>query len=166
MATEPARRRQLSGVERLGERFVTSKPGSWFYINVAMRVDRVLLPVSRGRLSISVGQQVGMLETVGAKSGELRKTPLLFIRDANHVVLIASMGGAPRHPSWLHNIRADPRVKFVGPGGTTGAYVAREADGDERARLWDEAVDYYAGYATYKVRAGKREIPIVVLEPA
>ena len=166
MATEAARRRKLSGIERLGERFAQSKPGSWFYINVAMRVDRVLLPLSRGRFSISVGQQVGMLETVGAKSGELRKTPLLFIRDANHVVLIASMGGAPRHPSWLHNIRANPRVKFVGPSGTTGDYVAREADGDERARLWDEAVDYYAGYATYKVRAGKREIPIVVLEPA
>jgi deazaflavin-dependent oxidoreductase (nitroreductase family) len=166
MATGSARRRQLSGVERLGERFVTSKPGSWFYINVAMRVDRVLLPVSRGRLSISVGQQVGMLETVGAKSGELRKTPLLFIRDGNHVVLIASMGGAPRHPSWLHNIRANPRVKFLGPGGTTGEYIAREAQGDERGRLWCEAVDYYAGYATYKVRAGEREIPIVVLERA
>jgi deazaflavin-dependent oxidoreductase (nitroreductase family) len=166
MATETARRRQISPVTRRLESFAQSKPGSWFYINVAMRVDRVLLPVSRGRLSISVGQQVGMLETVGAKSGELRKTPLLFIRDANHVVLIASMGGAPRHPSWLHNIRANPRVKFLGPGGSTGEYVAREAEGDERARLWDEAVDYYAGYATYKVRAGKREIPIVVLEPA
>ena len=166
MATESARRRKLSGIERLGERFAQSKPGSWFYINVAMRVDRVLLPLSRGRVSISVGQQVGMLETVGAKSGELRKTPLLFIRDGNHVILIASMGGAPRHPSWLHNIRANPRVKFVGPGGTTGDYVAREAEGDERGRLWAEAVDYYAGYATYKVRAGKREIPIVVLEPA
>ena len=73
MATETARRRKLSGIQRLGERFAQSKPGSWFYINVAMRVDRVLLPLSRGRVSISVGQQVGMLETVGAKSGELRK---------------------------------------------------------------------------------------------
>jgi deazaflavin-dependent oxidoreductase (nitroreductase family) len=166
MATETARRRKLSGIQRLGERFAQSKPGSWFYINVAMRVDRVLLPLSRGRVSISVGQQVGMLETVGAKSGELRKTPLLFIRDADHVVLIASMGGAPRHPSWLHNIRANPRVKFLGPGGATGDFVAREAQGDERGRLWDEAVDYYAGYATYKIRAGEREIPIVVLERA
>ncbi len=166
MATETARRRKLSGIQRLGERFAQSKPGSWFYINVAMRVDRVLLPLSRGRVSISVGQQVGMLETVGAKSGELRKTPLLFIRDGGHVVLIASMGGAPRHPSWLHNIRANPRVKFLGPGGATGDFVAREAQGDERGRLWDEAVDYYAGYATYKIRAGEREIPIVVLERA
>jgi len=166
MATEAARRRKLSGIERLGERFAQSKPGSWFYINIAMRVDRVLLPLTGGRASISVGQQVGMLESVGAKSGERRRTPLLFIRDGNHVILIASMGGAPRHPSWLHNIRANPRVKFLGPGGTSGDYVAREAEGDERGRLWDEAVDYYAGYATYKVRAGKREIPIVVLEPA
>ena len=166
MSTGTARRRQLSGIERLGERFAQSKTGSWFYINVAMRVDRVLLPLSRGRMSISVGQQVGMLESVGAKSGEVRRTPLLFIRDGNHVILIASMGGAPRHPSWLHNIRANPRVRFLGPGGTTGDYVAREAEGDERARLWAEAVDYYAGYATYKVRAGKREIPIVVLERA
>jgi len=166
MSTATARRRQLSGIERLGERFAQSKTGSWFYINIAMRVDRVLLPLTRGRASISVGQQVGMLETVGAKSGEPRRIPLLFIRDDDHVVLIASMGGAPRHPAWLHNIRANPRVRFLGPGGTTGDYVAREAQGDERARLWDEAVDYYAGYAEYKVRAGKREIPIVVLERA
>jgi deazaflavin-dependent oxidoreductase (nitroreductase family) len=166
MSTGTARRRQLSGIERLGERFAQSKTGSWFYINVAMRVDRVLLPLSRGRMSISVGQQVGMLESVGAKSSEPRSTPLLFIRDGDHVVLIASMGGAPRHPAWLHNVRANPRVRFLGPGGTTGDYVAREAEGDERARLWDEAVDYYSGYATYEVRAGKREIPIVVLERA
>jgi deazaflavin-dependent oxidoreductase (nitroreductase family) len=166
MATGAARRRRLSAIERLGERFAQSKPGSWFYINVAMRVDRALLPLSGGRFSISVGQQVGMLETVGAKSGERRRIPLLFIRDGDRVILIASMGGAPRHPAWLHNIRANPRVKFLGPRGTIGEYVAREAEGDERARLWDEAVDYYAGYAEYKIRAGTREIPIVVLERA
>jgi deazaflavin-dependent oxidoreductase (nitroreductase family) len=108
MSTETARRRQLSGIERLGERFAQSKTGSWFYINVAMRVDRALLPLTNGRASISVGQQVGMLETIGAKSGERRRIPLLFIRDGDHVILIASMGGAPRHPSWLHNIRATP----------------------------------------------------------
>ncbi len=166
MSTGTARRRKLSGIERLGERFAESKAGSWFYINVAMRVDRVLLPLTRGRVSISVGQQVGMLESVGAKSGERRRIPLLFIRDGDHVILIASMGGAPRHPAWLHNIRANPRVRFLGPRGTTGNYVAREAEGDERGRLWNEAVDYYSGYATYEVRAGKRQIPVVVLERA
>lgn len=166
MATTAPRRRQLNAVERAAEAFVRSKPGSWFYVNVAMRIDRVLLPLSRGRVSISVGQQVGMLESIGAKSGELRKTPLTFIRDGNRVVLVASKGGAPRHPAWLHNIRANPKVGFLGPGGATGDYVAREATGYERARLWDEVVDYYSGYETYRVRAGSREIPIVVLEPA
>ena len=166
MTTGTARRRQLNPVERHLEGFAQSKPGSWFYVNVAMRIDRVLLPLSSGRVSISVGQRVGMLETVGAKSGQVRKTPLLFIRDGDHVVLIASMGGAPRHPAWLHNLRANPQVRFLGPGGATGAYVAREAHGDERGRLWDEAVDYYSGYETYRVRAGEREIPIVVLERA
>jgi F420H(2)-dependent quinone reductase len=102
----------------------------------------------------------------GPRAAARRRIPLLFIRDGDHLILIASMGGAPRHPSWLHNIRANPRVKFLGPDGTTGDYVAREAEGDERARLWAEAVDYYAGYAEYKVRAGKRQIPIVVLERA
>jgi deazaflavin-dependent oxidoreductase (nitroreductase family) len=164
MATTTPRRRQLNAVERRAEDFARSKAGSWFYINVAMRIDRVLLPLSGGRLSISVGQQVGLLETIGAKSGEVRKTPLLFLRDGDHVVLIASMGGAPRHPAWLHNLRAHPRVSFLGPGGASGHYVAREASGAERARLWDEAVDHYAGYDTYRVRAGEREIPIVVLE--
>lgn len=164
MATTMPRRRQLNAVERRLEGFAQSKPGSWFYVNVAMRIDRVLLPLSGGRLSISVGQRVGMLETVGAKSGEVRRTPLLYLRDGDHVVLIASMGGAPRHPAWLHNLRANPRVSFLGPGGVSGDYVAREASGDERGRLWDEAVDYYSGYDTYRVRAGERQIPIVVLE--
>lgn len=166
MAPGTARRRQLNAVERRLEDFARSKPGSWFFVNVATRIDRVLLPLSRGRVSISVGHQVGMLETVGAKSGQVRRTPLLFVRDGNHVVLIASKGGAPRHPAWLHNLRANPKVRFLGPGGLTGHYVAREADGDERARLWDEAADYYAGYETYRVRAGERTIPVVVLEPA
>jgi deazaflavin-dependent oxidoreductase (nitroreductase family) len=82
------------------------------------------------------------------------------------VVLIASMGGTPRHPARLHNLRANPRVSVLGPREASGDYVAREARGDERARLWDEAVDYYSGYDTHRVRGGEREIPIVALERA
>jgi deazaflavin-dependent oxidoreductase (nitroreductase family) len=103
-----------------------------------------------------------MLETVKAKSGDPRRIPLLFIRDGDHVVLIASMGGAPRHPAWLHNIRANPRVSFLGPRGATGDYVARATSAPASGtRPWTTT-----RYATYKVRAGKREIPIVVLERA
>jgi deazaflavin-dependent oxidoreductase (nitroreductase family) len=159
------RRRKLNVVERRLEDFIRSRPGSWFYIHVATPLDRILLGRSRGRVHVTVGQQVGLLETIGARSGEPRTTPLLYLRDGGRVVLIASKGGAPQHPGWLHNLRADPRVRFTAPGGLTGEYVAREAEGEERERLWNEAVDYYAGYATYGERAGSRVIPVVVLEP-
>jgi F420H(2)-dependent quinone reductase len=166
MSSTGTRRRQLNAVERRLEDFIRSKPGSWFYVNVATPLDRILLRRSRGRVHMTMGQQVGLLETIGARSGEARTTPLLYLRDGERVVLIASKGGAPHHPSWLHNLRADPRVRFTAPDGLTGEYVAREAEGDERDRLWDEAVDYYAGYATYDARAGSRVIPVVVLEAA
>jgi deazaflavin-dependent oxidoreductase (nitroreductase family) len=162
----PERRRKVSALHRQGERFVASRVGAWWYIHGAMRIDRVLLPLTRGRVSFSLGQQVGMLETVGAKSGKTRRIPLLYVLDGNHVVLIASMGGNPKHPAWYHNLRANPNVRFLGPGGLTGDYVAREAEGDERSRLWAEAVDYYDGYATYQGRTDGRRIPVIVLEPA
>jgi deazaflavin-dependent oxidoreductase (nitroreductase family) len=160
------RRRQVTALHRQAERFIASRVGAWSFVNVAMRIDRVVLPLSGGRISVALGQQVGMLETVGAKSGERRRTPLLYVRDGNHVVLIASKGGNPKHPAWYWNLKANPRVRFLGPGGLTGDYVAREAEGDERERLWAEAVDYYDGYATYQARTAGRRIPVVVLEPA
>jgi deazaflavin-dependent oxidoreductase (nitroreductase family) len=159
------RRRQLNWFEQRAENFARSKVGGWYYVNIAMRVDRVLLPLTGGRISASPGQPVCLLETVGAKSGEIRKTPLLFIPDGDRMVLIGSKAGAPKHPGWVHNMRANPRVKVLAPK-RSGEYVAREAEGEERKRLWDEAVDFYAGYATYQERAGKRRIPVVVLERA
>jgi F420H(2)-dependent quinone reductase len=62
-------------------------------------------------------------------------------------------------------MRANPRVKILAPR-RSGEYLAREADGEERARLWDKAVDFYAGYETYQGRTGGRRIPVIVLEPA
>ena len=159
------RERQLNWLEQRLEDFAKSPAGAWYFVNVAMRVDRVLLPLTRGRISSGPGQNVCLLETIGAKSGEVRKTPLLYLKDGDRMVLIGSKGGAPKHPGWIHNLRANPRVKILAPG-RTGTYVAREAEGEERSRLWATAVDYYSGYDTYQVRAGKRRIPVVVLEPA
>src|SRR3954463_9728959 len=158
------RRRQLNRVERVLEDFARSKLGGWYFLNVAMRVDQVLLPLTRGRVSSAPGQQICLLETVGAKSGERRRTPLVYVTDDSHIVLIAAKAGAKRPPAGFHNLRANPRVKILAPG-RTGEYVAREAQGEERERLWQEAVDYYAGYDTYQDRAGSRRIPVVVLEP-
>jgi deazaflavin-dependent oxidoreductase (nitroreductase family) len=162
----PERRRKVNALHRQAERFVASRAGSWWYIHGATRIDRVLLPLTRGRLSVSLGQQVGILETTGAKSGLRRRIPLLYVVDGNHVVLVASRGGSAKHPAWYWNVKANPRVRFLGPRGLTGAYVAREAEGDERSRLWAEAVDYYDGYATYQGRTDGRRIPVIVLEPA
>lgn len=159
------RRRQLNWLEQRLENFARSRAGGWYYVNVAMRVDRVLLPLSGGRISASPGQPICLLETVGAKSGEVRKTPLLFIPHGERMILIGSKAGAARHPAWIHNMRANPRVKILAPK-RSGEYLAREAEGEERARLWDRAVDFYAGYATYQERAGQRRIPVVVLERA
>jgi F420H(2)-dependent quinone reductase len=162
----PQRRRQVNALHRRAEDLAGSRVGAWYFINVAMRLDRVLLPVSGGRLSMGFGQQVGLLETTGARSGEHRRTPLLYLRDGNHVVLIASKGGSVKHPAWYWNLKANPQVRFLAPGGLSGDFVAREAEGDERSRLWAEAVDYYDGFASYQGRTDGRRIPVVVLEPA
>ena len=160
------RRRQLRWYERPLEGFAKSRLGGWYFLNVAMPIDRRLLPLTKGRISSAPGQQVGLLRTIGAKSGEPRETPLLYLTDGDRIVLIASKAGAARNPAWLHNIRKNPNVTFLAPRGRAGEYVAYEAEGPERERLWNEAVDYYAGYATYQGRAGAREIPVVVLERA
>jgi deazaflavin-dependent oxidoreductase (nitroreductase family) len=146
------------------QRLAATRPMSWFFVNVSPPIDRRLLKWSNGRLSVAVGQPVALLEIVGAKSGELRRTPLLFTPDGEDMIVIASRGGDARHPAWFHNLKKSPELKVYAPR-RTGDYVARVASGEERKRLWDKAVANYSGYATYQERAGDREIPVVVLSP-
>jgi deazaflavin-dependent oxidoreductase (nitroreductase family) len=160
-----ARRRQLNPVERVLERFARSRAGGWFFIHVATPIDRRLLPLTNGRLSISVGQPVLLLTARGARSGEPRTTPLLYLEDGENLVVVASNAGSRKHPAWFHNVRANPEVDLVHRRGK-GRYVAHVSDGAERERLWPEVVDLYAGYTDYQQRAGDREIQIVVLRPA
>ncbi|MBV9212318.1 MAG: nitroreductase family deazaflavin-dependent oxidoreductase [Actinobacteria bacterium] len=142
-----------------------TEPGSWFFLHVANPIDSRLIPLTRGYLSVAVGQPVLVLEHTGAKTGQRRRTPLLYATDGEDVIVIASAGGARRHPAWLHNLRAHPRVRLF-LRGRSGEYTAREAKEGERARLWRKATAIYPGYDTYQVRAGAREIPVVVLSPA
>jgi F420H(2)-dependent quinone reductase len=151
------------GIRERAVSAAASKAGSWWFLNVANRIDRVLLPATRGRISSAPGRNILLLDTIGAKSGERRRTPLQFVRDGDHVVLIASRGGDTKHPAWFHNLKKNPDVHVVGPK-ITGDWRARVAQGEERTRLWKIAADYYAGYDTYSTRAGGREIPVVVLE--
>jgi deazaflavin-dependent oxidoreductase (nitroreductase family) len=162
---EPAReRRPMSRYERLFERLAQTKTGAWLAINVANRIDRVLLPLTNGRFSISgPGIPIGRLTSIGAKSGVERHTPLLYTTDGERIVLVASKGGAVKHPAWYHNVRAHPQVRFLSKKGERG-YRAAEATGEERDRLWALVNDVYAGYDTYQERT-ERKIPVIVLEP-
>jgi deazaflavin-dependent oxidoreductase (nitroreductase family) len=80
------------------------------------------------------------------------------------LVVVASATGRPRHPAWYRNVVANPRVKVYAPGGRSGEYLARTAQGEERQRLWAAALRLYPGYTVYEGRTeGIREIPVVAL---
>ncbi|MFQ5946362.1 MAG: nitroreductase family deazaflavin-dependent oxidoreductase [Anaerolineae bacterium] len=142
----------------------SSRPGTWLFLHVFPHIDRPLLRLSGGRLSLSLGQPILLLTTRGARTGQPRSSPLMYVADGERVALIASNGGRPRHPAWYHNLRANPEATLT-LRGETRRYRAREAAGAERQRLWAKAVGQYLGYATYQRRAGERPIPVMVLEP-
>ena len=104
-----------------------------------------------------------LLDHVGAKSGVKRTAPLLYIRDGDDVVIVASKGGFPKHPAWFHNLRANPETT-VQVGTERRAVHARVAEPEEHDRLWPKAVATYGGYRGYQERTDRR-IPLVVLEP-
>jgi F420H(2)-dependent quinone reductase len=146
---------------------LSSKAGSWFYLNLAPAIDKRLLPATGGRISVSVGAPVLCLEVAGAKSGVVRRTPLLFVRDGQQLALVASATGRPRHPAWYYNVLAADKFTVWAPGGRSGSYKARVAEQEERARLWEKARLVYPGFEIYEQRArDSREIPIVVLTRA
>jgi deazaflavin-dependent oxidoreductase (nitroreductase family) len=163
--------RTLGGVNNrerlrdLAQRAGGSRAGAFLYVRVLPHLDRPLLRATGGRFSTSVGYPVLLLTTTGARSGEPRQTPLVYGTDGDRITLIASKGGATTHPAWLHNLRKNPKVTVLA-GSRSGEYLASEAAGAERDRLWQSAVRFYRGYADYQRRAGDRQIPVVVLTPA
>ncbi len=152
-------------MNRAMQKFVASRPGTWFFLNVAPPIDRALLRWSKGRISMAPNQPILLLETIGAKTGQPRTTPLMYISDGDRFVLIGSRGGNPRHPAWIHNLRKQPQASLLA-GGRRHQVTAHEAEGEERARLWSKAVEVYSGYDVYQERAGSRRIPVVVLTPS
>jgi deazaflavin-dependent oxidoreductase (nitroreductase family) len=120
-----------------------------------------------GRIGQSVPGVRGkmlLLDHVGAKSGTLRTSPLLYVEDGEDVVIVASKGGFPKHPAWYHNLLANPDTT-VQVGSERRPVHARVATPEERDHLWEMAVHSYRGYENYAIRSKGREIPLVVLEP-
>jgi len=110
------------------------------------------------------GLPVIVLTTRGAKSGKIRKSPLMRVEHEGTYAAVASLGGAPMHPVWYYNVVGDPHVELQ-DGPVRKDYVAREVTGDEKAVWWQRAVAAYPDYDDYQ-RKTDREIPVFVLEPA
>jgi deazaflavin-dependent oxidoreductase (nitroreductase family) len=104
-----------------------------------------------------------LLDHVGAKSGIQRTTPLVFARDGENTILIASKGGYPKNPAWYHNLKANPDTT-IQIGSKLIPVRAREAKPEEYERMWALAVGVYRGYEAYRRRT-ERKIPLMVLEP-
>jgi len=109
------------------------------------------------------GMPVVLLTTIGAKSGKLRKTPLMRVEHDGEYAVVASLGGAPKNPVWYYNIVANPNVELQ-DGTASDDYQAREVFGDEKAIWWQRAVAAYPDYADYQ-RKTDRAIPVFVLTP-
>jgi deazaflavin-dependent oxidoreductase (nitroreductase family) len=126
-----------------------------------MGLHTALYRASGGRLGHTIPGVPGkmlLLDHKGAKSGTLRTSPLLYFRDGENLVIVASKGGFPKHPAWYHNLKANPD--------TTVQVASHHLPVRARVeRLWPLAVRSYHGYEDYAARSKGREIPLVVLEP-
>ena len=109
------------------------------------------------------GRPIIVLTSVGAKTGKIRKTALMRVEHDGVYAVVASLGGAPKHPVWYHNLKANPHVELQ-DGATKRDYLAREVTGDEKAEWWERAVETWPDYAKYQQKTD-RVIPVFVLEP-
>jgi len=108
------------------------------------------------------GTTILLLTTIGRSSGAERTTPLIFRADGEHWVVVASKGGAPDHPGWYKNLKANPDATIQVKHDVI-AVRAHAASGDERARLWELMCEVWPAYRDYQLKT-EREIPVVVLE--
>ena len=109
------------------------------------------------------GRPIILLTTLGAKSGKLRKTPLMRVEHDGEYAVVASLGGAPKNPVWYYNIAANPHVELR-DGTVVKDYTAREVFGEEKAQWWERAVATWPDYAEYQTKTD-RQIPVFVLTP-
>jgi F420H(2)-dependent quinone reductase len=133
-------------------------PTNW----VRTQVEKVEAAGTTNAVDI-MGMPVVLLTMRGAKSGKIRKVPLMRVEHNGVYVAVASLGGAPQNPVWYYNLKADPKLTLQ-DGDVTKEYVAREIDGEEYDEWWQRSVAAYPPYADYQTKTS-RKIPQFVLEP-
>jgi deazaflavin-dependent oxidoreductase (nitroreductase family) len=136
-------------------------PSAW----VAEHVE--LYEGSGGTQGVTIGDSglpVIIVTNQGRKTRAVRKTPLMKVVDGKNYVLIASQGGAPTHPNWVHNLRANPQVEIRDETRLYSMRIREVEDPSERERLWDIAVEAYPAYRDYQEKTD-RIIPVFLAEP-
>lgn len=153
-----------SRAKKLMHRAGMSKAGRWFGIEVGSRVDPTLLRLTRGRLATTSFFPLVLMTVPGRRSGTPRTVPLVYFTQSEEVILTASSFGRAKHPAWYLNAKAHPEVELAAKG-VELPYLAREAEGEERDRLFALSKRLYAGYGLYEERATQRTIPVLALRP-
>lgn len=152
------------------QRFASTKSGAWFGAQFLHHSDRLALLVTGGHKTITAvisGLPIVILTTTGAKSGMPRTIPLVRIpddRSATRFALIASNWGQHSNPAWFYNLKACPQA-LCNIDGIEGIYVGSEAEGEEYDRLWARAAELYFAFDLYKLHAGNRRIPVMIMSP-
>lgn len=132
-------------------------------LNVGGSIQAAFYRATGGRLGGTLkGAPVLLLTAKGRKTGKMRTIPLVYGRDGENLVLVASVGGDPHNPAWYHNLKGGKAEIQVGR--EKRRVKARVAEGEERERLWAQMVGIFPGYAEYQKKTTRR-IPVVVLEP-
>ena len=137
----------------------------WKLFEVLTTVNTKLFRATDGRIGGGLGKmKILLLHHVGRKSGKERVSPLLYLRDGDRLVIVASKGGSEKHPAWFHNLMANPDTLVELPR-EKRSVRARQATDEERADLWPRLVDIYSPYESYQTYTD-RKIPLVILEHA
>ncbi|HYV15954.1 MAG TPA: nitroreductase/quinone reductase family protein [Conexibacter sp.] len=144
-------------------KFLGTRLAAWLSMHVVWKVDPQLMRLTGGRLGLGLMLPTALLETRGARSGRPRRNGVIYFHDGERVTIIASKLGAPEHPSWFHNARANPDVLL---GGRPFRVEVVEEE-SSRTRLWELADRVFPPYAVYRDRAARvgRTIPILQLVP-
>lgn len=154
-----------NALQRALQRVVSSRPGAWLLARSAPQLDRIVLGLSRGRITaaqVVAGIPVVQLVTTGARTGRKRVTPLLGVPHGDRIAVIGTRFGQPGTPAWYFNLHSNPHAELRFRDRTV-AVVAEEIEGPEWQTVWEAGNRLYPGYDAYARRIRDREVRIMVL---